>query len=230
MPIIADPDKELALPKTGVKPSQVILWLLFPVIFVVGMIVGFVVGVKQGQNSVNNSKNTNQPTSVIPSTIIPNANSRVLTNTVEVNTNSAGSFSNLSNAAKNGDYLKISAQTQANLDAAQQADVNKIADSGENVQDIVRQRDLISLKYSLKAYYSVEGSYPVTSGQAVKIENQGTDPLSVALKDFYGGTFAAKVDPESPTYYYSYQSDGQHFTLTCWLTSKKTAYLVTDAS
>lgn len=229
MPVIVDPESVLPGSPKSVRPSQIVAWLLYPVILAVGFVAGLVVGIKQGQNSVANVQNTNQV--VVNSTIIPNVNNRVTTNTVNANTNVSNAFVNLSNTVlTNGDYLKVPPATQTTLDTAQQQDLDRLVDQTASVTDIVRQRDLISIKYNLKAYASIEGSYPSTSGAAAKIEGKADEKLYAALKDFYGGSYNLKIDPESPTYYYGYVSDGSSFTLTCYLTSKKKAFTITDGA
>ncbi len=229
MPVIVDPDTILPDKAKNFHPSQLMLWLLFPVVLAVGFVAGLVVGIKQGQNSVTN--NTNSTKTVMNTSIVPNANTRVLTNTTNANTNVSNAFSNLNTTnMANGDYLKISSVTQAQLDAKQQLDITNLVDQTASVTDIIRQQDLISIKFALRAYASVEGSYPSTNGQATKIEGKSGEALYPALKQFYGGTYALKVDPESPTYYYGYTSNGTSFTLTAYLTSKKKAFTLTDGS
>lgn len=226
MPVIVDPDSILPDKAKSVRPSQLVVWLLFPVVLAVGFMAGLVVGIKQGQNSVaTNTANQNQ----VPSTIIPNSNTRVTTNTTNANTNVSNAFTNISNSALGtADYLKISAATQTALDTQLQEDLDRLVDNTASVTDIVRQRDLITIKYALKAYASVAGQYPTTQGQATKIEGQDSEALYAALKNFYGGSYNLKIDPESPTYYYGYTSDGSSFTLTCYLTSKQKVFTLTD--
>lgn len=226
MPVVVDPDQILPDKSKNVRPSQVMMWLLYPVVLAIGFSGGLVVGIKQGQNSAN-TNNVNRQR--VNTSIIPNANTRVITNTVNANTNVSNAFTNLSNSAvATADYLKVSATTQAQLDTQQQHDLDTIVDQTATVTDIVRQRDLISLKYSLKAYASVEGTYPTTNGQLVHIEGKADEVMYTALKQFYGGSFNLKIDPESPTYYYGYSSDGTTFTLTSYLVSKKKAFMLTD--
>lgn len=229
MPIIVDPDSVLPDKTKNVRPSQLVLWLLFPVVLAVGFVIGLVVGIKQGQNSAVANANANRQT--VPTTIIPNANTRVLTNTTNANTNVSNAFVNLSNTALgSGDYLKIPPATQASLDAEQQRDLDRLVDQTATVTDIVRQRDLVSTKYALKAYASVAGKYPSTAGQQIRVEGNTNDVLYAALKEFYGGTYNLKIDPESPNYYYGYTSDGASFTLTAYLTSKKKVFTLTDGA
>lgn len=228
MPVIVDPDQVLPDKTKSFRPSQLMLWLLFPVVLAVGFVAGLVVGIKQGQNSVNDSSNTNTR---VNSTVIPNVNNKVNANIPTVNTNTSNAFVNISNSSvSSAGYLKIPATTQTALDTQQQKDMDSLVDTTASVTDIVRQRDLIAIKYTLKAYASVEGSYPSTSGAATKIEGTSDEVLYAAMKTFYGGSYNLKIDPESPTYYYGYTSNGSSFTLTCYLTSKKKAFTLTDGA
>lgn len=228
MPVIVDPDQVLPDKTKSVHPSQLMLWLFFPVVLAVGFVIGLVVGIKQGENTATtNTAVTNQKTS----TIIPNANTRVTTNTVNANTNVSNAFTNISNTSiGDGDYLKLSAATQATLEAEQQKDLGTLVDNTASVTDIVRQRDLIATKFALKAYASVEGRYPSTDGQATKIEGKDGEALYTALKQFYGGSYNLKIDPQSPDYYYGYTSNGTTFTLTSYLVSKQKAFILTDGA
>jgi len=228
MPVIVDPESVLPDKTKSVRPSQLVLWLLFPVVLAVGFVAGLVVGIKQGQNSTTTStENQNK----VNSTIIPNSNTRVTTNTTNANTNVSNAFVNVSNTSiGSADYLKISAATQTALETQQQQDLDKLVDNSATVTDIVRQRDLIGIKYALKAYASVLGQYPTTSGQATKIEAKDNEVLYAALKNFYGGSYNLKIDPESPTYYYGYTSDGSTFSLTGYLTSKQKVFTLTDGA
>jgi hypothetical protein len=226
MPVIVDPDQVLPDKTKSIRPSQIMLWLLFPVVLAIGFSIGLVVGIKQGQNSATTNNANRQQ---VNSSIVPNANTRVTTNTTNANTNVSNAFTNLSNSSlSNADYLKITATTQAQLDAQQQHDIDTLVDQTATVTDIVRQRDLISLKYALKAYASVEGKYPSTNGTMVRIEGKADEIMYQTLKQFYGGSFNLKIDPESPTYYYGYASDGSSFTLTAYLVSKKKTFTLTD--
>lgn len=228
MPVIVDPDTELPDKSKSIRPSQLVLWLLFPVVLVIGFAIGLVVGIKQGQNSATlNTNSTNQATA----TIIPNVNAKVTTNTTNANTNVSNAFVNISNTSVGGgDYLKLSAAMQATLEAQQQKDLDTLVDNTASVTDIVRQRDLIATKFALKSYASVEGNYPTTGGQATRIEGKDGEVLYLALKQFYGGSYNLKIDPQSPDYYYGYTSDGNTFTLTCYLTSQKKAFSLTDSA
>lgn len=225
MPVIADPETELPDKTKGVKPSQLILWLLFPVIFAVGFTVGLVVGIKQGEQSAEANFNNSRANT----TVIPNTNSRIVTNTANANTNISNAFANLTNRTQGGgDYLKISANTQTQLDAQKQQDLDRLVDKTASVEDQIRQQDLISMKYDLKAYYSVKNQYPGTGGVETKIEGQSNEAMYTELRAFFGGSYNLKVDPRGPTNYYTYTSDGSTFTLTALLTGPKTLFTVTD--
>lgn len=228
MPVIVDPDSVLPDKTKNVKPSQLVLWLFFPVVLAIGFVIGLVVGIQQGQNTAVNTAVNRQQTNT---SIVPNANTRVLTNTLNANTNVSNAFVNLSNSSLgSAGYLKITPTAQAKYDADQQHDIDTLVDQSTTVTDIVRQRDIISLKYALRAYGGVVGSYPNTNGQLVRIEGKSDEVMYNALKEFYGGSFNLKVDPESPTYYYGYSSNGTTFTLTCYLTSKQKAFTLTDGA
>lgn len=228
MPVLADPDQVLPDASKSVRPSQIVMWLMFPVVLAIGFVIGLVVGIRQGERNTVNTNNTNTTANV---SIIPNANTRVQTNTTNANTNVSNAFSNLSNSSLNGDYLRISSATQSQLDSQQQHDLDTLVDQSASVTDIVRQRDLIALKYALKAYASVEGNYPASpNGAMEKIEGGSEEVLYAALKNFYGGSYNLKVDPESPKYYYGYISNGSSFTLTGYLVSKQKAFTLTDGA
>lgn len=208
MPELLDP--ETALPtKRKATPSQIIMWLLYPVIFAIGLSVGLVIGIQQGKQQANENQNAvNQ----VPTTVIPNANNRVNTNTSNANVNVA--------ILNGGDFLKLDAATQAELNQQEQADKENLIDQSVSLTDVVRQRDLITLKYDLLAYFAVNESYPSTSNVQIRLDRKSGDTLYQALKDFYGGSYNEPIDPEDPTYYYGYTSDGTSFELTTILVSK----------
>lgn len=93
-----------------------------------------------------------------------------------------------------------------------------------NANDQARQEDLISLKYELKAYYEYYQEYPQSDGSE---QLDGSDSLNTALAEFLGYTTNYQ-DPESPDYYYGYESDGQSFSLTSYLTETEEVYKITD--
>lgn len=230
MPFVVDPNSlPTEQPMTGgrrVAPRTVIMWLLYPVIFAVGLVSGVVIGIKQAQNNPNLLNSGNVNTVTLNTSIVPNANSRVNTNTINANTNVSNAF-NSNSAISGGDYLNIDAQTQAQLNEDEQKEKDTTVDQTVTVTDILRQQDLISLKYDLKAYYIVKTLYPNTNGVQTHLERGAEDIYYVALKAFFGGSYNQPVDPESPTYYYGYTSDGKTFTLTSYLVSKKKAFILT---
>lgn len=226
MPLVEDPNAVLPPEKLSgvarVKPSQIIAWLLYPVIFAVGLSVGLVIGIKQGQANPSLLGGSNTNTAKVNSSIVPNVNNRVNTNTVNANTNTSNAFLNVSG----GDYLKIDAATQAKLNQDKQKEKDTTVDQTASVTDILRQQDLINLKYDLKAYYLVHTSYPSTGGRQTRLERGATDVFYNTLKDFYGGSYNQPIDPEAPTYYYGYTSNGTTFELTAYLTSKKKPFVL----
>lgn len=224
MPIIADPETELPDKTKNVRPSQLIMWLLFPVVFAVGFTVGLVVGIKQGSNAVASQNNARANSSVIP-----NTNTRIVANIPTVNTNTTNAFTNLSNSAVGGgDYLKVTANTQTVLDAKRQQDIDHVVDQTTSVTDQIRQRDLINMKYDLLVFFSVETRYPSTGRSEIKIEAKADEVMYNQLKQFYGGTYNLRVDPESPSRFYSYTSDGSSFTLSAYLTGPQKVFIQTD--
>lgn len=222
MPSILDPDSILPEKKTKLTPSQIIVFLLYPVVFGVGLTVGLVIGFKQGQASPNPS--SNQPT--VNTHLIPNANLNVNRAGIESNANASNVFTNSPSVLTNGDYLKLDAATVAKLAQDEQRDKNTLVDQTAAVTDILRQQDLISLKYNLKAYQAINAKYPSTGGKQIHLTASADNVFYQAMKKFYGGTYNLRIDPESPTYYYGYTSNGQSFELTAWLTSKKKAFVL----
>lgn len=222
MPVLVDPESALP-PKHKLTPAQVIMLLLYPVIFVVGLAVGLVIGLKQGKLQAENAANQ---VNRIPTSIIPNANSVVTTNTVNGNTNSL--FQNGNSALNGGDFLEIDATTQAQLNSQEQQDKETKVDQTTSLTDIVRQQDLITLQYRLKAYFTVNALYPSTSGQQIRLDRSSADVFYQALKDFYGGSFNEPIDPEHPTRYYGYTSDGTGYELTAWLVSQNQAFILSE--
>lgn len=236
MPFVLDPnslpEKPTGQPDRKVKPSTIILWLLYPVVLAVGLVVGVVIGIKQAQNNpaLLGNQNTNQPK--INSTIVPNANTRVNpvvnTNATGLNVNAVNTnvATNVNSPLTGGDYLRIDAQTQARLNQDEQQEKESTVDQTASVSDILRQQDLISLKYDLKAYFAVRQAYPSTSGVQVHLERAAGDAFYAAMKDFYGGSYNQPIDPESPIYYYGYKSDGRTFELSAYLVSQKRAFIL----
>ncbi|MBI3572935.1 MAG: hypothetical protein HY092_01915 [Candidatus Kerfeldbacteria bacterium] len=225
MPTLVDPATVLPDKQRRWSAKQIIIVLLYPVVLAVGLVAGLVIGIQQGEK---NTAATMQTTQKVPTKIVPNANAVVTTNTSNANVGVSNVFLNTNGALVNGDYLKIDATTAAALDQAQTDEKSRLVDQKLPVTDIFRQQDVISIKYSLKSYFAVEKVYPTTNGQVIHLDRTATDVVYQALKTFYGGSFSQPIDPESPTYYYGYSSDGQTFTLTAYLTSKKQAFVLHD--
>lgn len=223
MPVLMDPETALPEKKRKMSPSQLIMLLLYPVIFVVGLSVGLVIGLRQGNA---NASNTNQNQNANSATIIPNANNVVNTNTTNANVN--GILNNSNSALNGGDFLEIDAETQATLDQQEQQEKSTKVDQSTSLTDIVRQQDLITLKYSLKAYEIVNEKFPNTLGEQIRLDRSSKDTLYQALKEFYGGSYNEPIDPEHPTYYYGYTSDGKTFELTTYLVSQNKVFIVTN--
>lgn len=230
MPEIIDPSLLPEPTRARVPASQIIAWLLYPVIFVVGLSVGLVVGLQhqaKNTNNVSNTENTNvQFTNA--SIIGGNKNTVVINAPVTNATTNTTNTSNTNTFFRSGDYLKIDPTAQAALDQQKAADLETLVDKSAEFTDILRQQDLLELRYTLLTYFSVRQKYPDTGGLQIKLDKSETDTLYSDMKDFYGGTFYEKIDPQSPTYYYGYTSDGSTFTLTCYLVSKKKAFILTN--
>lgn len=228
MPELMDPSELPVTKGPGVTPSQLIAWLLYPVIFIVGLAVGIIIGIKEGPNLTanKNTKNTNINYSNV--SIVPGVNRN--TNASNDNTNTVSNdnvnivISNTNTILHNGDYVKLDATTQAQLDQQKAQDLANLVDQTASFTDVLRQQDLINLKYTLLGYYAVRAAYPSTNGTQIHLDRSATDSFYTDMKDFYGGTFYEKIDPESPTYYYGYSSDGKTFTLTAFLRSKNKAF------
>lgn len=223
MPVLEDPDAVLPN-RRRLTPSQLIMALLYPVIFIVGLVVGLVIGIRQGHQQA--AEQANQ--APINSTVIPNANNRVTNTTVDANVNVSNVFLNSNNPLGGGDYLEIDPAVQAELNQQEQAEKDRVIDQSASLTDIIRQQDLITIKYRLKAYYSVKQVYPLAVTQ-IRLDRSSNDTLFVALKDFYGGSFNEPIDPDHPTYYYGYTSNGSSFQLTSRLVSKNKTFVVTDS-
>ncbi len=213
-------------PRPRIRPATLVMLLLYPVVLAVGAAVGFVVGVAQGKKEVITEINTNAAR--VNTSVIPNANTNVSTNTTNANTNVSNVFLNSNSPLNSGDYLQLDAATTASLQQQQQRDEDQLVTTSGTVTDQLRQKDLIALKYNLKAYYTVKGSYPSTSGEKVKLDKSSTDVFYAAMKTFYGGSFNHRIDPESPTYYYAYTSNGTTFELTCYLVGATKPFILTN--
>lgn len=209
-----------------IRPATLVMLLLYPVVLAVGAAVGFVVGIAQGKKEVTIQQNQNAQT--VNTSVVPSANTNVSTNTTNANTNVSNVFLNNNSGLSTGDYLQLDAATTANLLAQQQRDEDQLVDSAGTVTDQLRQKDLIALQYNLKAYAIVKGGYPSTSGKQIKLDKGADDVFYTAMKSFYGGSFNHRIDPESPTYYYGYTSDGSTYTLTCYLVGLKKPFILTN--
>ncbi len=225
MPELLDPETSLPEKKRKFTPAQIIMLLLYPVIFIVGLSTGLVIGLKQGKQVPNvNTANTQAPV-----TIVPNANTNVNTSpTTNANVNVSSVITNTNNALSGGGYLELDAATQASLNQAAEKDKNTLVDQSASLPDIVRQQDLITIKYNLQAYYEVNQSYPSTKDKQIRLDRGASDVLYQALKTFYGGSYNEPIDPEHPTYYYGYTSDGKSFELSAYLTSKSKPFVLTN--
>ncbi len=213
-------------PKPKIRPMTLVMLLLYPIVLGVGTAVGFVIGVAQGKKDTTTQQNQN--VTPINTSVIPSANTNVGTNTINANTNVSNVFLNSNSALSGGDYLQLDAATTASLQQQQQRDEAQYVTTSGTVTDQLRQKDLIALKYNLKAYFTVKGSYPSTGGAQIKLDKTETDVFYSAMKTFYGGSFNHRIDPESPTYYYGYTSDGSTFTLTCYLVGPKQVFTLTQ--
>jgi len=85
-----------------------------------------------------------------------------------------------------------------------------------NANDRTRKADLAKIKDGLEKYFVAENKFPATSA-AIK-----TSDSSNILEQTLVPKYLDKLplDPLTPKYYYSYQSDGQTFQLTCVLEDK----------
>ncbi len=78
--------------------------------------------------------------------------------------------------------------------------------------DAIRKADLANIKTALDNYKATNGSYPVS--QTLTKTSDANTPLSVLVPDYLS---KLPLDPNTPTYYYGYKSDGNTFELTCVL-------------
>ncbi|GEM_PF-2996516 len=82
--------------------------------------------------------------------------------------------------------------------------------SEAHTRDVTRKADLKTISDALSAYYAKVGAYPDTDDSV----HQANDPrgvLSVLVEKGY--LKALPNDPQSPTYYYGYRSDGTGYSL-----------------
>jgi hypothetical protein len=225
MAILVDPDQALKDKKTRPAASQIISWLLYPVVFLIGVTIGIAVGVKEAPNfQAEKNKNRNFSNARIVTNVVTNGNRNS-----NGNTNSATNGSILNtNIFRSGDAAKLDATTEAKLQADKQSELNRLVDKTADFVDILRQQDLIDLRYTLRVYFAVRGEYPSTDNRPIRLERGTDDTFYTAMKDFYGGSFYEKIDPQSPQYYYGYTSDGQSYQLSAYLTSKKKAFYLSS--
>src|SRR5207244_1139527 len=157
-------------------PSQVITLLLYPAIFAVGLTVGLVIGLQQGrvQGAAQQSH--------VNTSIIPGVNTNVKTNTTNANTNVSNAFSNTNFSLNGGDYLKLDAAAQTQLATNHQQEASRVIDQTASLTDIIRQQDILELKYNLLAYQKVEGKFPTTNGQVIHLDRSEADILYVAMR------------------------------------------------
>lgn len=225
---LLDPNMLPTEQRPSVPASQIIAWLLYPVIFVVGLSVGLVIGLKQVKTTSNANVNQNTNLGFTNASIITgNRNTVVINGPTNGNTNATTNL-NTNTVFRSGDYLKLEPATQTRLDTEKQAALDTLVDKSADITDILRQQDLIDLKYTLLAYFEVRGSYPDTGGQLVKLDKSEADIFYTNMKDYFGGTFYEKIDPKSPDYYYGYTSNGTSFTLTAYLVSLKKPFQLTN--
>lgn len=78
--------------------------------------------------------------------------------------------------------------------------------------DAIRKADLANIKTALDNYKTANGSYPVSL--TVTKTDAADTPLNVLVPDYLS---KLPLDPNTPTYYYGYKSDGNTFELTCVL-------------
>lgn len=230
MPVLVDPETVLPDKKKRPAPSQVIAWLLYPVVLLVGVSVGIAIGIKEAPDLAAERKaNRNfSNATIVPNANLNNTNSRTNTNTsANANGNTNIGFLN-TNIFKTGDSGKIDAATEAKLQATKQTNLSKLVDKTASMADVLRQQDLMDLQYSLNAYFAVRNEYPTTEGQPIHLDRSAKDVFYTAMKEFYGGTYYEKIDPDNPNYYYGYKSDGETYSLSCYLVSKKKAFIVSS--
>lgn len=229
MAILVDPEQVLPDKKHRPAASQIISWLLYPVVFLVGVTIGIAVGVREAPSfQAEQNRNRNFSNAKIVSNLPTNSNVNRNSNTNTSNTN--GSILN-TNIFRSGDATKLDATTEAKLLADKQLELETVVDKTADLADVLRQQDLIDLKYTLLAYHAVRGEYPSTENRPIRLERTADDIFYTAMKDFYGGSFFEKIDPQSPQYYYGYTSDGQTFQLSAYLVSKqKPFYLSSDGA
>lgn len=148
-------------------------------------------------NSIAGNLNTNANAAT---KVNSNQNGNLNTN---LNVNSSSSI----NEALPGFY-QVDATVLEELTNEKRKELARVSEVGT---DQVRAEQLIEMKYDLKLYFSVFERYPTSNG-VEKLDGR-SDSLNLALEDFYGSR-RSFVDPQYPSYYYSYESDGKTFRLT----------------
>lgn len=248
MPVIANPDQIIPARPRRFSPGEIIMLLLYPVIFLTGGIVGLVIGLKQSGATVANTAN-DQANVRVNSTIVPTTNTPLIINSApvetsndNVNLNANADETNINSAANtnagangntnatigDGEYLQVDKTALTTLQAEQESSKVSLVDDSLAPTDIIRQKDLVDLLYHLKAYALLHNSYPTTGGKLYRLNRSDKDPLYTAMKKFYGPGYNEHIDPESPTYYYGYLSNGKTFSLTAYLVSKKQVFTLYD--
>lgn len=177
-------------------------------------------------NALFANANSAQQNANVANTNTANANTIFNVNTV--NTNNGNANGNTNRTIGDGEYLQLDAATLAQFDQLKISTKKALVDQSLPLEDIQRQQDLIDLKYDLKAYYALHQAYPSTSGKLYRLDRSSKDPLYQAMKLFYGSGYNEHIDPQSPTYYYGYTSDGKTFELTCYIVSQKKAFILHD--
>lgn len=77
-------------------------------------------------------------------------------------------------------------------------------------RDQTRKADLTEIKNALETYFIDIGAYPKTTG--IEKTNAAVSNLKTALVTTY--TTVLPIDPQDPTFYYGYKSDGTTYELT----------------
>ncbi len=111
-------------------------------------------------------------------------------------------------------YWKKSSETTTTTPATTTTTSSKTKNT-TNTNDSTRKADLKNIKDALKKYYQANQSYPVAT-----TSQKTLDPSCVLTILVPNDLAKLPVDPLSPTYYYSYTSDGKTFELTAVLEDK----------
>lgn len=119
-------------------------------------------------------------------------------------------------------FYKTDPQLIAKYTTERQDEISKITETGFDGE---RKKDLIEMKYDLLVYFSVYQSFPKAP---IPVKLDGTnDALNAAFAEFYGIS-RNFLDPQHPSYYYMYQSDGSSFTLSAFNSIEKKQMIVTN--